>query len=162
MAGLLTRGSKLSSPFPGAWRMPGPVALQGSLSAYSCGGSHGFGAWWLHLTVFPFHPAFFDRPAGTIPFFETAMALIVNQVLLLLLMVCDLLRSRGCAETIPWHHGGDAAARIANSPIPSVLPKQKNKPLRQYRSTLAQPDQTPVLVSLYLGIPDPGMVRRGA
>ena len=30
--------------------------IAASLSAYSCGGSHGFGAFWLHLTVFPFDP----------------------------------------------------------------------------------------------------------
>ncbi len=29
--------------------------VSGLLSAYSCGGSHGFGALWLRRTVFPFH-----------------------------------------------------------------------------------------------------------
>ncbi len=36
-----------------------------SLSAYSCGGSHGFGACWLHRTVFPFNPEAF-RTSETI------------------------------------------------------------------------------------------------
>jgi hypothetical protein len=34
----------------------GPMALWMTLAAYSCGGSHGFGSFWIHLTVFPFHP----------------------------------------------------------------------------------------------------------
>ena len=40
----------------------GPVVFSGSLAAHSCGGSHGFGAFWLHLTVFPFHPALLRGP----------------------------------------------------------------------------------------------------
>ena len=28
---------------------------RGTLSAYSCGGSHGLGPLWVRLTVFPFH-----------------------------------------------------------------------------------------------------------
>ncbi len=39
--------------------LPKPNAAQWyiskSLTAHSCGGSHGFGARWLNLTVFPFH-----------------------------------------------------------------------------------------------------------
>ena len=50
MAGLLTRGSVLHHPSQpiGQW-------IMASLTAYSCGGSHGFDADW-RLTVFPFHP----------------------------------------------------------------------------------------------------------
>lgn len=38
--------------------LPGPKASGslGVLAAHSCGGSRGFGGWWLHLTAFPFHP----------------------------------------------------------------------------------------------------------
>ncbi|CUH77079.1 hypothetical protein TRM7557_01199 [Tritonibacter multivorans] len=34
-----------------------PVDLSGALSAHSCGGSHGVGAFWLHRTVFPISPS---------------------------------------------------------------------------------------------------------
>ena len=50
MAGLLARGSVRIHPFPafGQWD------VVNTLSAYSCGGSHGFGPFWVVLTVFPF------------------------------------------------------------------------------------------------------------
>ena len=51
MAGLLARGSQLRLAFP-TFRS---VARQASLTAYSCGGSHGLGPFWVRLTVFPFH-----------------------------------------------------------------------------------------------------------
>ncbi len=38
--------------------LPGQIIqwlISGSLTAHSCGGSHGFGAYWLRRTVFPFH-----------------------------------------------------------------------------------------------------------
>jgi len=57
MAGLLTRGSVLSQP-----SRISPVARLASLTAYSCGGSHGIGACWLHRTVFPFNPGAFRSP----------------------------------------------------------------------------------------------------
>jgi len=47
--------------------LPDPCEASGfsaSLTAYSCGGSHGIGAWWLHLTVFPFHPACLGHPGN--------------------------------------------------------------------------------------------------
>lgn len=52
MAGLLARGSVRIHPFPafGQWD------VVNALSAYSCGGSHGFGPFWVVLTVFPFQP----------------------------------------------------------------------------------------------------------
>lgn len=40
-----------------------PVASSAPLAAHSCGGSHEVGACWLHLTLFPCHPA---SPSGTI------------------------------------------------------------------------------------------------
>ena len=46
---------------PGLWN---PVVFSETLAAHSCGGSHGFGACWLHLTVFPFHPASPSRANG--------------------------------------------------------------------------------------------------
>ena len=57
MAGLLTCGSSLGCPSRPALAS----GYSASLAAYSCGGSHGFGACWLHLTVFPFHPVFAVR-----------------------------------------------------------------------------------------------------
>jgi len=47
-------------------RCQAPVGLSKSLAAYSCGGSHGIGACWLFLTVFPFHPGYWLEPPGTI------------------------------------------------------------------------------------------------
>lgn len=41
--------SNLPKPKPAQWY------ISKSLTAHSCGGSHGFGARWLNLTVFPFH-----------------------------------------------------------------------------------------------------------
>jgi hypothetical protein len=47
MAGLLARGFSLIAAFPVAQWF---VGFQ--LSAYSCGGSHGFGPFWVVRTVF--------------------------------------------------------------------------------------------------------------
>ncbi len=51
MAGLLARGSQLCLAFP----IFTSGIYQASLTAYSCGGSHGLGPFWVRLTVFPFH-----------------------------------------------------------------------------------------------------------
>lgn len=47
-------GSRVSAhpPLPGF----GQWDVVNALSAYSCGGSHGFGPFWVVLTVFPFQP----------------------------------------------------------------------------------------------------------
>ena len=53
VAGLLTCGSLVFGGLPGC-----PVASRAeTLSAHSCGGSHGFGPDWVILTVFPVRPA---------------------------------------------------------------------------------------------------------
>ncbi len=65
---------KARRPFPDLWVQ----WLDGSLSAHSCGGSHGFGACWLHRTVFPFHPADL-RPARTITSHLTRPGKTVNR-----------------------------------------------------------------------------------
>jgi len=52
VAGLLACGSSLEADLPGF-----PVVAVGfALAADSCGGSHGFGPYWVVLTVFPFNP----------------------------------------------------------------------------------------------------------
>ena len=53
-----------SPDFAGRWFencLPGcPVALRiSNLAAHSCGGSHGFGPFWVVLTVFPLRPFIF-------------------------------------------------------------------------------------------------------
>lgn len=59
-AGLLAHGSKVLPAFP-AFR---PVAWRQNLTAYSCGGSHGFGPVQVFLTVFPIIPSGFA--SGTV------------------------------------------------------------------------------------------------
>src|SRR5208282_1833197 len=52
MAGLLARGSPPDADLPGF-----PVVSAGNrLTAHSCGGSHGFGPFWVVRTVFPINP----------------------------------------------------------------------------------------------------------
>jgi len=52
MAGFLARGSAYYRPS----QPIGPVASSVSLTAYSCGGSHGIGLWCIGRTVFPINP----------------------------------------------------------------------------------------------------------
>lgn len=57
-AGLLARGYALSICLPTVTRS-GPALSRrenGQQSAYSCGGSHGLGPYWVVLTVFPINP----------------------------------------------------------------------------------------------------------
>ena len=66
MAGLLARGLLRVALLPGFPVAPAFEAQIGaSLSAYSCGGSHGFGPFWVVHTVFPIIPLEFIR-RGTI------------------------------------------------------------------------------------------------
>lgn len=57
-AGLLARGYRLSICLPTVTRS-GPALSRrenGQQSAYSCGGSHGLGPFWVFRTVFPINP----------------------------------------------------------------------------------------------------------
>ena len=48
----------------------------GALTAHSCGGSRGFGGWWLHLTAFPFHPQRFVDTDETVALLDIKPALL--------------------------------------------------------------------------------------
>ena len=57
-AGLLARGQTLSNCLPTVTRSGSACERRknGQQSAYSCGGSHGLGPFWVFRTVFPINP----------------------------------------------------------------------------------------------------------
>jgi hypothetical protein len=54
---LRVAGLKIAFPVPHFWFLSG--ILISNLAAHSCGGSHGFGPFWVVLTVFPVRPLAF-------------------------------------------------------------------------------------------------------
>jgi hypothetical protein len=85
MAGLLAHVSLRFADLPGL-----PVVYVGKkLYAYSCGGSHGFGPYWVVRTVFPINPLDFIR-RGTInrQFIQkkVSRSMDISKMILILLM----------------------------------------------------------------------------